>query len=101
MFSEESFMPLRRPETMKIRWRARVLAGRLHRKTCPRGRGRTIFGGELLMRDYCDPAQWGEFLADFGRRNRFRRARFETFGRSSVLEEEQEAHLENIKVALT
>jgi len=53
------------------------------------------------MRNYCDPAQWGEFLADFGRRNRFRRARFETFGRGSVLEEEQEAHLENIKVALT
>src|SRR5262245_62009993 len=32
---------------MKIRRCARVLAGRLHRKTCPRGRGRTIFGGVI------------------------------------------------------
>src|SRR5262249_40634783 len=33
---------------MRIRWCARVLAGRLHRKTCPRGRGGAIFGGGNL-----------------------------------------------------
>src|SRR5262249_37329049 len=36
---------MRRPETMKIRRWPRVLAGRLRHKTCPPGRGRTIFGG--------------------------------------------------------
>jgi hypothetical protein len=36
---------LRRPERMKIRRRPRVLAGRLHHKTCPRGRGGAIFRG--------------------------------------------------------
>src|SRR5262249_52928501 len=41
---------MRRPETMKIRRCARVLAGRLRHKTCPRGRGRTIFRGEPKMR---------------------------------------------------
>ena len=53
------------------------------------------------MSDYRDRAQWGALLAEFSRRNRFRRARFETFGRSRVVEEEQVAHLENITVALT
>jgi hypothetical protein len=53
------------------------------------------------MNEYLDPAHWGEFLAQFSGRNRFRRARFETFGRGLVREEEQEAHLEKITVALT
>jgi hypothetical protein len=53
------------------------------------------------MTDYLDPAEWGEMLAGFSNRNRFRRARFETFGRGNVVEEEQEARLENITVALT
>ena len=53
------------------------------------------------MTDYLDPAEWGDLLAGFSRRNRFRRARFETFGRGGVVEEEQEAHLENVKVKLT
>ncbi|MBO0861456.1 MAG: hypothetical protein J2P21_23790 [Chloracidobacterium sp.] len=53
------------------------------------------------MADYLDPAKWGALLAGFSRRNRFRRARFETFGGAEVLEEEQEARLENITVALT
>jgi hypothetical protein len=54
----------------------------------------------MSMTDYLDPAEWGDLLAGFSSRNRFRRARFETFGRG-VVEEEQEARLENIKVALT
>ncbi|HEY7181889.1 MAG TPA: hypothetical protein VIC84_10745 [Blastocatellia bacterium] len=53
------------------------------------------------MTDYLDPAKWGALLAGFSKRNRFRRARFETFGGSEVLEEEQEARLEKITVALT
>lgn len=53
------------------------------------------------MTDYLDPAAWGELLAGFSSRNGFRRARFETFGRGGVVEEEQEAHLENVKVELT
>jgi hypothetical protein len=53
------------------------------------------------MSDYFDPAEWGGLLAGFSERNRFRRARFETFGRGNVVEEEQESRLENIKVALT
>src|SRR5215470_6889358 len=40
------------PETMKIRRRARVLAGRLRHKTCPRGRGDAIFGGGLVMKTF-------------------------------------------------
>jgi hypothetical protein len=53
------------------------------------------------MNDYRDPAEWASLLAGFSDRNRSRRARFETFGRSKVVEEEQEAHLENITVTLT
>ena len=53
------------------------------------------------MTDYLDPEEWSDLLAGFSRRNRFRRARFETFGRGGVMEEEQEAHLENVKVKLT
>ena len=53
------------------------------------------------MTDYLDPAEWSDLLAGFSSRNRFRRARFETFGRGGVVEEEQEAHLEKITVALT
>jgi hypothetical protein len=53
------------------------------------------------MNDYLDPAKWGALLAGFSKRNRFRRARFETFGGGEVLEEEQEARLENISVALS
>ena len=60
-----------------------------------------IFCGEISMTDYLDPAEWGELLAGFSSRNRFRRARFVTFGRGEVVEEEQEAHLENITVDLT
>jgi hypothetical protein len=60
-----------------------------------------IFWGEISMTDYLDPAEWGDLLAGFSSRNRFRRARFETFGRGGVVEEEQEAHLENITVKLT
>jgi len=60
-----------------------------------------IFCGEISMTDYLDPAEWGELLAGFSSRNRFRRARFVTFGRGEVVEEEQEAHLENIAVDLT
>jgi hypothetical protein len=52
------------------------------------------------MADYLDPAKWGALLAGFSKRNRLRRARFETFGGGEVLEEEQEARLENITVAL-
>mgnify|MGYP003576845337 FL=1 len=52
------------------------------------------------MTDYLDPAEWGDFLAGFSSRNRFRRARFETFGRGGVVEEEQEAHLESVSVKL-
>ncbi len=54
-----------------------------------------------IDREYLDPDEWGELLAGFSRRNRLRRARFETFGRGGVEEEEQEARLENITVALT
>lgn len=57
--------------------------------------------GVTLMSDYLDPAEWSDLLAGFSDRNRRRRARFETFGQGNVVEEEQEAHLENIKVALT
>ncbi len=53
------------------------------------------------MSDYLDTAKWGELLAEFSHRNRSRRARFEIFGRGRVVEEEQEAHLENIIVAMT
>jgi hypothetical protein len=53
------------------------------------------------MTENRDPAEWAGLLAGFSDRNRSRRARFETFGRSKVVEEEQEAHLENITVALT
>lgn len=53
------------------------------------------------MTDYLDPAEWGDLLAGFSNRNKCRRARFETFGRAAVVEEEQVAHLENITVALT
>src|SRR5262245_58379683 len=52
------------------------------------------------MNDYLDPAKWGDLLAGFSGRNKFRRARFETFGRGGVVEEEQEAHLENVAVDL-
>ena len=52
------------------------------------------------MTHYLDPAEWGDLLAGFSSRNRFRRARFETFGRGAVVEEEQEAHLENVEVRL-
>jgi hypothetical protein len=60
-----------------------------------------IFWGETSMTDYLDPAEWGDLLAGFSSRNRFRRARFENFGRGGVVEEEQEARLKNITVALT
>ena len=53
------------------------------------------------MNDNRDPSQWGKFLSHFSGRNHLRRARFETFGRGLVKEEEQEAHLEKITVALT
>ena len=53
------------------------------------------------MTDYLNHAKWGALLAEFSKRNRFRRARFETFGGAEVLEKEQEARLENITVALT
>ena len=53
------------------------------------------------MSDYLDPAEWSELLAGFSDRNRFRRARFETFGRGGVVEEEQEARLEKINLNLT
>jgi hypothetical protein len=53
------------------------------------------------MTDYVDPAEWSELLAGFSSRNRLRRARFETFGRGGVVEEEQETRLEKIKVTLT
>jgi hypothetical protein len=52
------------------------------------------------MTHYLDPAEWGDLLAGFSSRNRFRRARFETFRRGGVVEEEQEAHLENVEVIL-
>ena len=51
------------------------------------------------MADYSDKAQWVDLLAKFSQRNRNRRARLETFGRGAVVEEMQEAHLENITVA--
>src|SRR5215813_14365082 len=54
----------------------------------------------MSMTDYLDPAEWSDLLVGFSSRNRFRRARFETFGRGGVVEEEQEAHLENIAVDL-
>jgi hypothetical protein len=53
------------------------------------------------MTDYLDPAEWSDLLAGFIGRNKFRRARFETFGPGGVVEEEQEAHLENISVDLS
>jgi len=53
------------------------------------------------MTNYFNPAEWGGFLAGFSSRNRYRRARFETFGRREVVEEEQEARLENVTVKLT
>jgi len=53
------------------------------------------------MTNYLDPAEWGDLLAGFSSRNRFRRARFEKFGLGGVVEEEQEAHLKNIEVELT
>ncbi|HEU0179613.1 MAG TPA: hypothetical protein VFV58_35735 [Blastocatellia bacterium] len=53
------------------------------------------------MTNYFNPAEWVNLLAGFSGRNRFRRARFETFGRRGVVEEEQEAHLENVTVNLT
>ena len=53
------------------------------------------------MTDYLDPVEWGDLLAGFSSRNRYRRARFETFGRGGVVEEEQEAHLEKVTVKLT
>jgi hypothetical protein len=48
-----------------------------------------------------DPAKWGALLAGFSKRNRFRRARFETFRGAEVVEEEQETRLENITLALS
>jgi hypothetical protein len=59
-----------------------------------------ILRGEISMINYLDPAEWGDLLAGFSSRNKFRRARFETFGPGGVVEEEQEAHLENVKVIL-
>ncbi|HEX5082811.1 MAG TPA: hypothetical protein VFY40_12255 [Blastocatellia bacterium] len=52
------------------------------------------------MTDHNDPAKWGALLAGFSKRNRFRRARFETFRGAEVVEEEQEARLEIITSAL-
>jgi hypothetical protein len=52
------------------------------------------------MTNYLDPAKWGALLEGFSKRNRFRRARFETFGGAEVVEEEQESRLQNITVTL-
>jgi hypothetical protein len=53
------------------------------------------------MTNHLDPAKWGALLAGFSKRNRFRRARFETFHGAEVVEEEQEARLENIALTLS
>jgi hypothetical protein len=53
------------------------------------------------MADHNDPEKWGALLTGFSKRNRFRRARFETFRGAEVVEEEQEARLENITSSLT
>jgi len=50
------------------------------------------------MDNYNDRAQWADFLAGFSARNRSRRARFEHFELRNVMEEDQEAHLEDITV---
>lgn len=45
-----------------------------------------------------DPQEWQEFLSDFSERNRGRRARFETFSRGSVAEEDEEGTFESIAI---
>src|SRR5262245_21931484 len=46
LFLRSFHVALRRPETMKIRRFAHVLAGRSLGEACPRGRGRAIFRGD-------------------------------------------------------
>lgn len=47
-----------------------------------------------------DQTKWPDFLAEFSRRNRGRRARFERFDGRGVAEEQEEARLENITVEM-
>ncbi len=44
------------------------------------------------------PDKWGNFLKEFSKRNRERRARFQIFINGEMNEEEQEAHLENVSL---
>lgn len=53
------------------------------------------------MTEYIDSANWRDLLDGFSKRNRLRGARFETFKGSQVVEEEQEARLENITLTMT
>ncbi len=44
------------------------------------------------------PDEWENFLKEFSKRNRERRARFQIFTNGEMNEEEQEAHLENVSL---
>lgn len=44
------------------------------------------------------PDKWENFLKEFSKRNRERRARFQIFTNGEMNEEEQEAHLENVSL---
>lgn len=53
----------------------------------------------MTMIKTVDPAEWQNFLGDFSKRNRGRRARFELFGRTGTArEEDQEGHFEAISI---
>ncbi len=53
------------------------------------------------MNQQSDKNKWNDFLAEFSRRNRMRRARLEFFDQQQAIEENQEAQLERVVVDLT
>ena len=53
------------------------------------------------MTKLADKNKWNDFLTEFSRRNRMRRARLEFFNQQQVVEENQEAQLERIAVDLS
>lgn len=46
-----------------------------------------------------EPDKWSDFLAGFSSRNRGRRARFESFSRGGVFEEDEEAVFEKAEIS--